>query len=160
MRHPSTYSKYVLLLFILLYTSSLIGQSTKQEDRRAPDFQMTLEDGSHQYISFWALWCSPCLTNFNKYRAIRQQLSDMDIVLLNVSIDHNLDSWKKALEDYDIKGVHAHVPKSDLYPGYEISSIPLYDIIGKNGAFRYLSDEAGRDILAQFEAFKKEPDQP
>jgi len=84
----------------------------------------------------------------------------MDIVLLNVSIDHNLDSWKKALEDYDIKGVHAHVPKSDLYPGYEISSIPLYDIIGKNGAFRYLSDEAGRDILAQFEAFKKEPDQP
>lgn len=107
-------------------------------------------NGKVVYISFWASWCGPCISNFKKYEEIRSELEKEGIILLNVSIDEDESKWKQAIEKLNINGVHTLAKKEDLYPQYQISSIPLYEIVNKEGFFVYLSDEADRDIIHQF----------
>ena len=102
------------------------------------------------YISFWASWCGPCIGNFEKYKEIRNALEDEGVILLNVSIDEVEEKWRTMVEKLDLNGINVIAAKEDLYPDYQILSIPLYEIVGRDGNFRYLSDEAGRDIIGQF----------
>ena len=140
--------------------------SSAQQKVLAPDFKMTLLDksevnlgdykGKVVYISFWASWCGPCITNFKKYEEIRNQLEKEGVILLNVSIDEDESKWLSAVDKIKINGVQAKANKEDLYPDYQISSIPLYEIIGTQGQFLYLSDEAERDVIGQFQNWVKE----
>lgn len=156
-----------LLLTITLAIST--GPVIAQDEgmlKLAPDFAMTMEDGSTKmlsdfkgevlYISFWASWCGPCISNFKKYDAMRSQLSDIGITLLNVSIDETSEAWTTSLSKQQLSGLNAKAVKGDLYPDYQISSIPLYEIIGKDGYFKYLSDDMDRNILEEFRSFLKE----
>ena len=87
---------------------------------------------------------------------MRSQLEDIGITLLNVSIDETSDAWTTSLNKQKLSGVNAKAIKADLYPDYQISSIPLYEIIDKNGRFRYLSDAIDRNIIEEFRSFLKE----
>ena len=132
----------------------------------APDFTMRLLDSSEirlmdykgevVYISFWASWCGPCISNFEKYEDVRNELAKLGVILLNVSIDEDEGKWKAAIEKLQINGVQALASKENLYPQYQVSSIPLYEIVGKNGQFLYLSDESGRNVLGQFKNWVEE----
>lgn len=154
--------KSLIVIFFLFVSMALFAQ----ESTLAPDFEMKLHDassirlydyrGNVVYISFWASWCGPCISNFEKYKDIRHDLEAQGIILLNVSIDEDESKWNAAIDKLQINGLHALAKKEELYPAYQISSIPLYEIVGKDGQFLYLSDEPGRDILAQFRAWLKE----
>ena len=78
------------------------------------------------------------------------------MLLLNVSIDEDSEKWKAAVDRLEINGLHTLAKKEELYPDYQISSIPLYEIISKDGYFLYLSDEPGRDIIGQFRNWVEE----
>ena len=156
------------LLFTIVLAISALPTFAQENGnvQLAPDFAMTMEDGSTKmlsdfrgevlYISFWASWCKPCISNFKKYDEMRSQLSDIGITLLNVSIDETSQAWTTSLGKQQLSGVNALSAKGDLYPDYQISSIPLYEIIGKDGHFRYLSDDMDRNILEEFRSFLQE----
>lgn len=161
------------LIYKLLFTIAIVISSVSapaQQDfsnaKLAPDFAMTMVDGTTKmlsdfrgevlYVSFWASWCGPCISNFKKYEEMRSQLRDIGITLLNVSIDDTSEAWITSMDKQQLSGVNALSTKGDLYPDYQISSIPLYEIIGKDGRFRYLSDDIDRDILEEFRSFLKE----
>lgn len=138
------------------------GEISGVEDVVAPDIDMvdkegklvSLSDykGKVVYISFWASWCKPCIAGFKKNRDLRQSLSDLGVVLLNVSIDKKDEAWRDAMVRYKPLGVNGLVLSlSDVSKDYDISAIPLYHIVDKNGKFTYLSENAGRDILGEFE---------
>ena len=144
------------LVLSMLFLFSVINCGAQE----APDFEFTKEDGTKVmlsdyrgkvvYISFWASWCAPCITNFKKYADIRSKLAEAGVSLLNISIDVDLQKWKSSMANQNIKGDQGYVRKEDIYPDYKISSIPLYEIIDKEGNLRYLSDAGNRDILGQF----------
>ena len=129
----------------------------------APDFEMTMEDGSKKklsdfqgqvvYLSFWASWCKPCINGFNKYRELRDDIESLGIVMLNVSIDESSEKWKSAITEHQPTGIHALVAHSAVQDLYQMYSVPLYEIVGKKGQFLFLSDELGRDILENFRQF-------
>jgi len=129
----------------------------------APDFEMTMEDGSIKklsdfrgqvvYLSFWASWCKPCINGFNKYRELRDNMEELGVVMLNVSIDKVSENWKNAIEEHNPTGIHAVIPQSAVQDSYQMYSVPLYEIVGKNGKFLYLTDEPDRDILDNFRLF-------
>ena len=154
--------RHFILALLIFHSIAVCSQETSF----APDFSMKLMDssvvqledfkGEVVYISFWASWCGPCLTNFEKYKDIRNELEKEGIILLNVSIDEDPNKWKAAVENFQINGTHTLASKEDLYPAYQISSIPLYEIVGNNGQFLYLSDEYGRDIIGQFKTWMEE----
>ena len=138
------------------------GEISGVADVLAPDIDMVDKEGNLislsdykgkvVYISFWASWCKPCIAGFKKNKELRQRLSDMGVVLLNVSIDKKNEAWVDAMVRYRPVGVNGLVLSfSDVSKDYDISAIPLYHIVDKNGKFTYLSENAGRDILGEFE---------
>ncbi len=155
-----THKISAILLFLLLSFSTF-----GQENKAAPDFEFQLKDGTKKklsdyqgkvvYLSFWASWCKPCIVGFEKYESIRKELEAVGVVLLNVSIDDNSDKWKEAMKNYNIAGDHAIVNKQNVQELYQLYSVPVYEIIGKQGQFLYLSDDPDRNILDEFRKFVK-----
>ena len=107
--------------------------------------------GQVVYISFWASWCKPCLKNFRNNENKRKELQDLGVVLYNVSIDDNKEAFLGALERQDILGVNVLALDTDKTKiEYNLTSIPAYYIIDKNGKFTFLSDDTSRDIVDEF----------
>ena len=132
----------------------------------APDFEMTMEDGTKKnlsdfkgqvlYLSFWASWCKPCINSFEKYREMRESIEDLGVVMLNVSIDESDVNWRTAIEQVQPTGIHAKVGHDVVRMPYQMYSVPLYEIVGKRGQFLYLSEDGDRDILGDFRGFLEE----
>jgi thiol-disulfide isomerase/thioredoxin len=140
-----------------MYGSDISGV----EDIAAVDIDMidksgslvSLEDyaGKVVYISFWASWCKPCIAGFKKSKEIRKQLQDLGVVLINVSIDKKEEAWRDAMIRYNPQGINTWaISLQDLAKDYDISAIPLYHIVNKQGKFAYLSTEGGRNIVEEF----------
>ncbi len=130
-------------------------------ERKAPDFivkdlngkQVSLSNyrGKVVYVSFWASWCGPCINSFRKSVALRKQLENLGVVLLNVSIDENEMLWKPAVEKVKPYGYNVYASNLlQVKRDYGLSAIPAYFIINKKGDFAYLSDKQNRDILQEF----------
>ena len=160
--------KQILLLLVCMsFTLGAISQETIIEEEVlrtfAPDFSFEMEDGSKKnlsdykgqvlYISFWASWCKPCIVNFEKYRDIRNQMEELGITMLNISVDKDDVKWREAMTSLNINGDHAKVAKSSIQELYQLYSVPRYEIVGKNGEFLYLSDDPNRNILDNFRSF-------
>ena len=133
----------------------------------APDFSYVDLSGSQEqlselrgevvYISFWASWCEPCLRNFKKYKAIRSQLQAEGVILLNVNIDKTENLWQKSLAVQDIDGINVRASDiNKLHTQYELSSIPLYEIVNRPGQLVYLPDDPNRSIIDAFKGWLEE----
>ena len=104
------------------------------------------------YISFWATWCKPCLASFMKTERIRLSLQDRGVVLVNVSLDQDEFTWKNTMARIPMPGINLFggADKS-LHNNYDLSKLPAYFIIGKDGKFAYLSDNPNRNIQDEFD---------
>ena len=115
--------------------------------------RVALQDyqGKVVYISFWASWCKPCLKNFRNNERKRKELQDIGVVLFNVSIDEKKEAFLASLERQDILGVNVLALDTDKTKiEYNLTSIPAYYIIDKNGKFTFLSEDTSRDIVDEF----------
>lgn len=155
------------LLLLFCSTSVLISQDVVEDTvgefatnfiyRDATGIEHALIDhqGEVVYLSFWASWCKPCIAGFEKYKDVRREMHAKGVIMLNISIDKNVDSWNTAMEKYDIIGHHGHAPQEDIIAEYQLYNIPRYEIIGKQGQFLYLDREHGKTVMQNFEAFLK-----
>ena len=49
-------------------------------------------------IDFWASWCAPCRVENPGLAQLQSKYSDEDFTILGVSLDMNMESWKRAIE--------------------------------------------------------------
>ena len=116
--------------------------------------------GNLIYVDFWASWCAPCRAAMPDSKALQNQLKNKDIVFVYISIDKDLDQWKKASGD---EGLISHpnsyiainYPKANFFKELDLRSIPRYIIFNKNGDLSYSnapspSSENIRDVLDQY----------
>lgn len=151
------------------YTSkldALFGERIQfNEDGPAPNFTLPDENGRMislsdykgkvVYLSLWATWCKPCLSGFQKSESIRKELADMGVVLINVSVDRDPNVWKATMSRINMPGINLLSKDSAILATYDAGSLPVYNIVDKNGNFAYLS-EGFRDIKAEFRKFMEE----
>lgn len=114
----------------------------------APDFEelmvdrktkMKLSDlkGKVVLLDFWASWCGPCRRENPNVVNVYNKYKDKGFTVMNVSLDDNLESWKRAIEQdglvwpnhvSDLKKWNSAIGKI-----YQVSSIPFTVLIDKEG---------------------------
>lgn len=142
----STYSK------VMKYAEGAIAPYFDLKDMQGR--QIKLEDfkGHPVYLNFWASWCRPCMKKMNAMRPFQQELEREGVVFLNISLDQNESTWKQTIQSNNFTGVHILAPeniKSDVVRSYEVSVLPQYFIINKQGAFAKKPTSADPGIITE-----------
>ncbi|MFN3403607.1 MAG: TlpA family protein disulfide reductase [Cytophagaceae bacterium] len=113
----------------------------------APDFTLTdingqkvsLKDfrGKVVYMDIWATWCAPCMISIKKSKPLKEHYkNNPNVVFLYVSIDKDVERWKKVVHEKEIKGVHlisVGGSEENILQKYNADYIPRYVLIDKNG---------------------------
>ncbi len=95
-------------------------------------------NGQVVFLNFWASWCRPCMSKMQMMQPIQEELKELGVVFMNVSLDRDKDAWKRAIDDWNFKGVHLLAEgniDSEVALAYEVKLLPEYFIINKNGTF-------------------------
>ncbi len=164
----SLYHKFIRKYPASLYLKPLEVQVAKWlaigQGKKAPDFtgitldgkRMSLSDlkGKVIYIDVWATWCGPCREEIPFSKKLQKKFKeDADLVFMYVSVDRNLEAWRKmVMGDKEWMGIHINENSGELYKWYQIGGIPRYILIDKEGKFgmsmapRPSSDKAEGEI--------------
>ena len=118
------------------------------EGKKYVDFTLSTPDGKdvklsdyvsknkYTLIDFWASWCGPCRAEMPSVVELYKQYKSKGLGIVGVSLDNNLDSWKKGIADLgitwpqmsDLKGW-----QNEAAQLYGIRSIPHTILISQDG---------------------------
>ena len=125
------------------YATELIKAGTA-----APDFKMLKPDGKKfQFakwakgktvvLDFWASWCPDCRKDAPEVVRMYDAYKQHGIEFLGVSMDTDVEAWKKAIEKYGIAYPQVSELKkfkeTDISKSYGVNWIPSMVVIGPDG---------------------------
>ena len=87
------------------------------------------------YIDFWASWCRPCITEFNKSKKIVEDYVNKGVRFIYVSLDDRKEKWSRMRNRFGLQErEHLRIGSySSLLQDYEIKEIPRYMLIRPDG---------------------------
>lgn len=91
--------------------------------------------GKFVVIDVWATWCGPCKYQSPKFDKVANTYKKSDdIVFIALSVDEKIDKWIIDIKDKKVNVLQLHVKnETEFSKLYNISSIPRFILIGKNG---------------------------
>ena len=92
--------------------------------------------GKLVYIDFWASWCSPCRAEIPFLLKLKEAYKDKPVAFVAISLDDDIDAWKKMVEEKQLKGYQLHAEKawsSDVAKNYQIKGVPTFVLIDGDG---------------------------
>lgn len=141
------YKMNIFLVILLTFFSCNTEKPTQFSEEALNDSFITLQGESIQFkdilskykgqtilIDVWASWCRDCIKGMPKLKDIQKE--NPDVVYMFLSLDKNLNSWKKAIDKYDVKGEHYYMQSGKKGPFGEflkIGWIPRYLVVDKQG---------------------------
>ena len=152
----------IRLLFTLLFVGALAAKAQPaQQDlddkyatavvkvgTTAPDFKMKTPDGKTIQLSkyakgktvvldFWASWCPDCRKDAPEVVRMYEAYHPYGIEFIGVSMDTDVEAWKKAIEQYGIKYPQVSELKkfkeTDISKAYGVKWIPSMVVVGPDG---------------------------
>ena len=141
---------YVLIVCLLIFSCEAQEAPTQFSDQALNDTFITL-DGQHitfntiieQYkgkkilIDVWASWCGDCIKGMPKVKALQKDYKD--VVYIFLSLDKNLESWKKGIKRYGVAGEHYYMRsgwKGDFGDFLDLDWIPRYVVVDSDGKIK------------------------
>ena len=119
-----------------------------QPGSAAPDFKMQTLDGKKFQFSkfakgktvvldFWASWCPDCRKDAPEVVRIQQAYKQHGIEFVGVSMDTDVEAWKKAVEKFDITYPQVSELKkfkeTAISKAYGVKWIPSMVVVGPDG---------------------------
>lgn len=105
-------------------------------------------------LDLWATWCPPCRKEVPFLIDINKRYKSKGVIVVGVSIDRDLATVKKFVNDYKIDYTILHDPNATkVGPLYNLKPIPETYIIDKKGIIRYVHvGFSGKDDEAKIES--------
>ena len=137
----------IILVLVLSFFSCNTETPTQFSQEALNDTFISLQGESIQFqdilnkhigqtilIDVWASWCRDCVKGMPKVKEIQKE--NPDVVYLFLSLDKNINSWKKGLDKHQVKGEHYYMQSGWKGPYGEfldLDWIPRYLVVGKQG---------------------------
>ena len=114
----------------------------------APDFKMKTPDGKTIQLSkfakgktvvldFWASWCPDCRKDAPEVVRMYEKYRPYGIEFIGISMDTDVEAWKKAIEKYGITYPQVSELKkfkeTDIAKAYGVKWIPSMVVVGPDG---------------------------
>ena len=124
------------------YVGSVFGKP-------APDFTLKDTDGNEAKLSdfkgkvvlldFWATWCDPCIQAMPHLQLLHENFKEKDVVILGInSWERQKDKVMPFLKDHNITYRILLDSDNEVLGKYDVSRIPSFFILDKQGIIRYL----------------------
>ena len=125
------------------YATELVKAGTA-----APDFKMKTPDGKNfQFakfakgktvvLDFWASWCPDCRKDAPEVVRMYEAYRPYGIEFIGISMDTDVEAWKKAIEKYGITYPQVSELKkfkeTDIAKAYGVKWIPSMVVVGPDG---------------------------
>lgn len=139
--------KLFLKLYLLLFVFIAQAQDVSFQEEALADvfinesseeisFSEVLKkyEGKTILIDVWATWCRDCIKGMPKVKKLQKK--HKDVVFLFLSLDKNMESWKKGIERYKLQGEHYFVSsgwKGPFGSSISLDWIPRYMIVNPEG---------------------------
>lgn len=130
----------------IMVEKSDMGDGIIAFDFKFPDVngkEVKLSDfkGKVVYIDVWVTWCGPCIKEIPDLKKLEAEYHNKDVDFLSVSVDKQDDykKWEAFLIKEKLGGVQlfAGDKKEEIVKPYDISGIPRFILIGKDGKIIY-----------------------
>ena len=136
-----------ILVILLTFFSCNTEKPTQFSEEALNDTFITLQGENIQFkdilnkhkgqtilIDVWASWCRDCIKGMPKIKKIQEE--NPDVVYLFLSLDKNINSWKKGIDKYQVKGEHYYMQsgwKGSFGEFLDLDWIPRYMVVDKQG---------------------------
>lgn len=113
----------------------------------APDFQVTLIDGSSAHLSdtkgkftllqFWGSWCGPCRAENPYLVKMYNKYHERGFEIFSIAIEQNPRNWQRAIQEDGMIWRYQSMESSDfggpISRHYNIKSIPALFLLNPEG---------------------------
>lgn len=137
------------LLQSIQESGGLGGAETVQAGERAPDFSLTLMDGTEFQLSeqqgnvvlidFWATWCPPCVESLPYLQGLYEEFEDDEVVFVGVSLDRpgSEQRVENMIERFGLTYLIGINEDGQIANEYGAVSIPTLVVVDAEGIVRH-----------------------
>jgi len=146
-------NKLLTAILVTILTSGLLitGCAAGSEPiatvgEAAPNFELQNLDGQSISLSslkgkpvlvnFWAIWCSPCVSEMPYIQEIHEDWSDSGLMVLAINIGDSPPAVEQFLQEHNLSLPVLLDTKKNVAPKYGIRAIPTTFFIDKDGIVR------------------------
>ena len=98
--------------------------------------------GKDLYITFWATWCGPCLSQKPDLAELIESMEEenSDMIFISISIDGDSEAWHNYLEENNPPGIHLiSANEYRTRSNFRFDGIPFNIIANKEGLYKHVA---------------------
>lgn len=128
-----------------------VAPNFKLKTPEGKTFRLSSLKGKTVVLDFWASWCPDCRKDAPEVVRLYNEYHKKGIEFVGISMDTNVEAWKKAISQYGIAYPQASELKkfkeTDIAKAYGVQWIPSLVVVGADGKVllsTVLSEKVGK----------------